>query len=468
MSDRPQAVLPRSGQVTLTQVLAALQTQSQDGSGNLLDLRVVAVLEPQQDSWSIFAGELRLAEGTPNQCEPTVIPAGPIRLVHCQEAMSAIKTEIELWRFARRWHEIITSQPDTAEAQTTSSIERVGSRAELGEFPGWRCTLYALRAGASGSSVPQGPFFNRSHQFFAATIGDATARWLERPMLRSLSSPRFHLSVILPDRRACLGDIALSPGIIDIALSGSLPPERVSVAVLFADIDGAEHQAIVDSPNKSIHVERPEGDVRRLQIYVLSEEGECLDEYYEDEHRCSRPQRILGLTELHGPHEELQLAMELGEGETVEFKEMIPTHREDPKSRELLEVACAFANSRGGRLFIGVSDNVEVKGLNRQIVRSGKGDLAKARDEYATGIRRMIREGLTPSVDADIGWINVAGHDVLRVAIPGHPTRCHALVESGDVYIRRGASCAKARPSDLELKFGRSASELLGGLRRRR
>lgn len=467
VSDAAPAALPHSGQVSLTRLLAALHAQSQDGAGSLLDLRVVAIKEQQQDAWFIFAGELRLADGTLNHEQPMVIPAGPIRLVRYQERVEAIATEAELWRFARRWYEAITSQPDTAEAQPTSSIERVGSHADLGDLPGWRFTLYALGAGAGGSSGPRGPFFSRPHKFFAATLGDAAAQWLERPSLRRLSSTQFHLSVVLADRRACIGHIAVSDEDVAISLSGTLPREAISVAVLLTHTDGTKHQVVVDAPDQTIHVRRSESDIRGLQVHVLSEDGECLDEFFEDEHRCTRAQRVLGRAMLRGP-QDLQLAMEQGEGETIEFKAMIPTGREDPKSRELLEVACAFANTRGGHLFIGVTDNLEIKGLERYLDRTGKGDTANARDKYAGAIRRMIREGLTPSVDAGVNWINLAGHHVLHVAIAGNPTGRHALVESGDIYVRRGASCAKARPSDLEIKFGQGAGNLLGELRRRR
>ena len=44
-----------------------------------------------------------------------------------------------------------------------------------------------------------------------------------------------------------------------------------------------------------------------------------------------------------------------GESETVEFKESF--------DRECIEAACAFANTRGGTIFIGINDKGEIKGI---------------------------------------------------------------------------------------------------------
>lgn len=462
-------MLPYSGQVTLAEVLDALRRAPTElHSGEFLEMRVVAIPAPSPGDWAIFAGELQLGSGTIEGSKPDVVSAGHIRLVRWQVSMNALTSEAELWRFTRSWYGAITSTPDTSKPQTTSSIERLGSRGDLGNYPGWRFPLYALSTNSSTPSVPMGPFYSRRDQFFAATIGEAAAQWLERPSFRRHNSLQNGLFVIVPDQRAFFADLSAQPGAVAVTIGGTVTPDHLSCAALFTDAEGAEHQRVTTLASTHFSIERPDGDLRRIQLYLLSDEGERLDDYYEDEHRCSRAEPILNL----GRHdqyldESLEIALERGEGETVEFKETIPLGREHAKSLELLQVVAAFANSHGGQLYIGITDNVVITGMTRYLTRQAEGDLVAGRAEYAKRIGQMIREGISPAVGAAIDWLSVAGHDILRVTIGAGGTRPHSLVESGEIYVRRGASCAKARPSDLAIMYGRDPHALLRGLGRR-
>lgn len=60
---------------------------------------------------------------------------------------------------------------------------------------------------------------------------------------------------------------------------------------------------------------------------------------------------------------ELEIILAEGESYTIEFKESV--------DKSIVEEACAFANSSGGRIFIGVSDDGKVKGVDMSnVVRS--------------------------------------------------------------------------------------------------
>jgi predicted HTH transcriptional regulator len=59
--------------------------------------------------------------------------------------------------------------------------------------------------------------------------------------------------------------------------------------------------------------------------------------------------------------------IEGGEGQRVEFKPYVKLAPRDPKSIELVITACAFANSVGGSLLIGVTD----QGCPRVLIANG-------------------------------------------------------------------------------------------------
>ena len=50
-----------------------------------------------------------------------------------------------------------------------------------------------------------------------------------------------------------------------------------------------------------------------------------------------------------------------GENKTVEFKEIIPN------SKKISQTAVAFANGAGGKIFIGITDNREIIGIDENL-----------------------------------------------------------------------------------------------------
>lgn len=57
--------------------------------------------------------------------------------------------------------------------------------------------------------------------------------------------------------------------------------------------------------------------------------------------------------------EEINLFAQSGEGYNADFKLRVPS-----KVRELSEEVCAFANSEGGYIFIGIDDNGRIIGAD--------------------------------------------------------------------------------------------------------
>ncbi len=82
--------------------------------------------------------------------------------------------------------------------------------------------------------------------------------------------------------------------------------------------------------------------------------------------------------------EEIELILDEGEGYLIEFKESMS----DSLAKEMV----AFANSSGGRIFLGVSDKGMVKGVNiTNRLRSQVQDIARKCDPPVN----IALEGLT-------------------------------------------------------------------------
>ncbi len=117
--------------------------------------------------------------------------------------------------------------------------------------------------------------------------------------------------------------------------------------------------------------------------------------------------------------------MEGGEGARVEFKRVLP--RDDRAVRTL----CAFANTRGGLLIVGITDKGRVHGVHDpESVRARLESLAKTH--------------VVPSLAVATQVVAVGGPRVVACSVPFSKARPHEarLDESGgaEVLVRVGAS----------------------------
>lgn len=121
-----------------------------------------------------------------------------------------------------------------------------------------------------------------------------------------------------------------------------------------------------------------------------------------------------------------------GEGSGTEFK------RDDLSPQDLAKALVAMANSRGGRVLLGVEDNGSISGVQR----------ADIEEWVLTVSRDKIRPPLTPHVERmrDVE----AGRDVLVVTIDaGYAVHARWHNASLTYYIRVGRQSREASPEEL-------------------
>ncbi|PKM92053.1 MAG: hypothetical protein CVU81_02570, partial [Euryarchaeota archaeon HGW-Euryarchaeota-1] len=87
-----------------------------------------------------------------------------------------------------------------------------------------------------------------------------------------------------------------------------------------------------------------------------------------------------------------------GEGQTLEFKQSFS------EQQEILETICAFANTKGGKILIGISDEGESLG-----VKIGKDTMEK--------IPQKIRENFDPNVFPSISVEEVKGKQIVAIEV---------------------------------------------------
>lgn len=109
-----------------------------------------------------------------------------------------------------------------------------------------------------------------------------------------------------------------------------------------------------------------------------------------------------------------------GENNYVEFKSTLSYCLREKKPMKYIEKSiaktiAAFLNSEGGQLFVGVDDNKNILGLDRDYKLSSKGD----RDGFLLKFDNIIRDYLGNENIADIAhqFIKIDGKDVFVVEV---------------------------------------------------
>jgi hypothetical protein len=85
------------------------------------------------------------------------------------------------------------------------------------------------------------------------------------------------------------------------------------------------------------------------------------------------------------------------EGKTVEYKEQLPTNRDDDKKEFLADVS-SFANASGGDLLFGVAEARDANGKPTGIPESAPGLARINADQEIRRLESMIRDGIEPRI----------------------------------------------------------------------
>jgi predicted HTH transcriptional regulator len=137
-----------------------------------------------------------------------------------------------------------------------------------------------------------------------------------------------------------------------------------------------------------------------------------------------------------------------GEGTYLEFKRRVP------KAPRIAKEMIALANTEGGKLLLGVSDNGSLTGL-RDVLE----------EEFA--LRRALEQFSMPIVDYSILPVRVPERqrDVLVVDVPESRSKPHFLVNQSNgeetAYVRVADKSVEASTEALELMYADGQEETL-------
>ena len=155
-----------------------------------------------------------------------------------------------------------------------------------------------------------------------------------------------------------------------------------------------------------------------------------------------------------------------GESEIREFKQAEPGDPRRWRWDGALRTIAAFANTRGGTVFVGVDKELEVQGLAEALSKLGDIDPSTRRSVFETCIRKQMQERLSDRPAIEMTWVEPHGKPVLLVHVPANQPGAATRYER-DAYVRRGPNTGRADPDECA-QLLRPAGGVLGGLAGRR
>jgi hypothetical protein len=164
-----------------------------------------------------------------------------------------------------------------------------------------------------------------------------------------------------------------------------------------------------------------------IEAHILSIiDGETIDHKGFDYRYPSRENDVV----VENDETQLVDMISKGENETVEFKVILPKDRKD-----LLESIVAFANTKGGTIFIGVDDNCGIKDF---------------REDVKAQIVDLIQGNCEPTIEVHIRPATLAGdHQILIIEVPEGANKPYMLNNRG-IFVRRGSSDRQIKRMELD------------------
>lgn len=450
-------MFPRTRHKFSLSELASLLAHSLNGGKAkfVVEARTVAAHSEDQ-VWYNVGTTVRLLPRQDWVPAPRRIDLDRVLLLASAIPSEAISSVDDLCNFISGWRREV-GNPDVFPFQRQLSFTHYPARNRWMQWPGWVFELYEQGQERLSHGGPSGPFLHSHHDIFAESIEALVADWLKVEEDTSGSTLRHTYHVIVPDLRAHIADIRVDAETITISTESLPNVDPLFCASRIQSSEGvARRVQKVEDGRASFAFPNSTTD---LSFWLLNEEGEWFDRYAEN--GFSQNPHFGVLTQ---PREEsdpsfteLKAALMSGEDNQNEFKPYIEISKGSDKAQQILKTAAAFANTHGGTLYIGVSDELEPVGVYPSIKRDYgsqcKGDNSEMERAYVRDIRKLISEGVDPNPVLTFEWVSFAQHRILTIHVVRGLSKPYILASSGDIYVRTGGNNRKLRQSDYPLYF---------------
>lgn len=276
---------------------------------------------------------------------------------------------------------------------------------------------------------------------------EAVKHWLPFPEYHGSSDGRKgEVILLLPETRAYLADATPHDNSLDIQVAGTeLDKLSLELKGAWWDEEGIHHfEEKVSNGFTQLNIP---ATAKRLEYVLADSAGTIYDYQREDEYRhtgLGRKRMVSGDTSLVDIVRE---ACGNGEGLQVEFKPFIDP--ENKKLEEIYKTVVAFANTQGGRIFLGIDNECGLLVIDEQLEKWAKAEPNEAACErYLGAMRGKIRDVVLGDPALLFMQTVVDGCKIAIIEVSAAKDKPISIRQDKSLYIRRGSSNSKASPEE--------------------
>ena len=192
--------------------------------------------------------------------------------------------------------------------------------------------------------------------------------------------------------------------------------------------EGDQIKSIGSNPDSAYSL----ADATSAEIWVVGQNDEIIDylstSTYPHRHSIN-PGHSLKRQVLNG--------LASGEGLMCEFKVYISLVIHSKKSFEIDESVCALSNTQGGIVVIGVTDHLEVVGVENNVVKDYKSNPGESIRHYIQALSKRLSENIINSDCISIASLDLFSHTLIVIQVDKAP-KYNYLRSDGLPRFRRG------------------------------
>lgn len=238
------------------------------------------------------------------------------------------------------------------------------------------------------------------------------------------------LWIDIPDYR---GRLTLSPN------TASFDSHEKDYLSLVGAINGQQVSLLSPKDEHNFEIDKTPD----IELWLVTKDSEVIDYY-------SISEGVLSKLDNEDTYRNQMLKIiSSGESEHCEFKLYIDLTKSNDKTEELEKAVCAISNHEGGKLFIGVSDEAQIVGIDEKCTRDYKCDLEGALTNYQKNIEKHLKELLVKNQCFQTHLISFYNKSILLVDI-FKVKKLNYLRLKNEAYVRRGASSVKMTPAEIQ------------------
>jgi hypothetical protein len=350
-------------------------------------------------------------------------------------------------------------------------IERKGN-------PTWRVERlplknnYMVRAGLCvampfqerSAGIAQGPLLAAGEPYYP-DLHEAAGHWLPFPVYHGHSDARNQeIIFLLPEARAFFADAKLRDGVLEVTIGGT---EAASGALTVKGAywnNGAMHHFEEAVRDGTARISIP-SKAHRLEYVLMDADGAVYD--FQQENRFN--DSGLGMHRLDNTAQALVrqvlTACLDGEGMHNEFKPFIEDAKaigpkdQKTKLRQLVTTVVAFANTQGGRIYIGIDNDCGLAGIAEALQKSAKKEVKEdVANHYCRALTARLRDQLIGDIPMRISHVTVNGALIVVVEVSQSPTKPAMVKDDNILYVRAGANNRQLPPDQWQSVLGGGSS----------